>query len=143
WLVKAEKPCVFASKAGRNPESVAELVRLAELLALPVMDTDRVDRLNFPTTHPLYGTGPDSKDADVLLIIENPMPFMPPMESPRAEAKIAWIDVDPDQWFYKTMKYHDDLWQAVPAVTALRAIHDAETQLLTRPDMNRIAGRKT
>src|SRR5687768_113474 len=40
WLVKAENPCVFASKAGRNPESVAELVRLAELLALPVTDTD-------------------------------------------------------------------------------------------------------
>ena len=44
WLVKAENPCIFASKSGRDPQSVAELVRLAELLALPVMDTDRVDR---------------------------------------------------------------------------------------------------
>jgi acetolactate synthase-1/2/3 large subunit len=106
------------------------------------MDTDRVDRLNFPTTHPLYGTGPESKDADVLLVIENPMPFMPPMESPRAEAKIAWIDVDPVQSRYKTMEYHADLWLPVPAMTALRAIHDAATQMLSRTDMTRIADRK-
>src|SRR5262249_9296197 len=59
WLIKANNPCVYTAKSGRNPESVAELVRLAELLALPVMDTDRVDRLNFPTTHPFYGTGPE------------------------------------------------------------------------------------
>jgi acetolactate synthase-1/2/3 large subunit len=142
WLVRSENPCIFGSKAGRNPESVGELIRLAELLALPVMDTDRVDRLNFPTTHPLYGTGPESKDADVLLVIENPIPFMPPMDSPSAEAKIAWIDVDPVQSRYKTMEYHADLWLPVPAVTALRAIHDAATQMLTRTDINRISDRR-
>lgn len=32
-------------------------MQLADLLALPVMET-MTDRLNFPTTHPLYGTGP-------------------------------------------------------------------------------------
>ncbi|MGH8597534.1 MAG: thiamine pyrophosphate-binding protein, partial [Gammaproteobacteria bacterium] len=142
WLVKSKNPCVYSSKSGRDPHSVAELVQLAELLALPVMDTDRVDRLNFPTTHPFYGTGPESKDADVLLVVENPMPFMPPMESPKADAKIAWIDVDPVQSRYKTMEYHADLWLAVPAVTALRAIHDAATRMLTQSDMSRIAERK-
>ena len=70
------------------------------------------------------------------------MPFMPPMESPRAEAKIAWIDVDPVQSRYKTMEYHADLWLPVPAVTALRAIYDAATPILSRTDMSRIAGRK-
>ncbi len=69
WLIEARNPCIYAGTAGRNPESVAEIVRLAELLALPVMDTDRVDRLNFPTIHPLYGTGPDVKDADALLLL--------------------------------------------------------------------------
>jgi acetolactate synthase-1/2/3 large subunit len=119
------------------------LVRLAELLALPVMDTDRVDRLNFPTTHPLYGTGPEPKDADVLLVLENPVPFLPPQESPRAESKIVWVDVDPVQSRYKTMEYHADLWLPVPAVTAARAIHDAATAMLTRTDMSRIAERRT
>jgi acetolactate synthase I/II/III large subunit len=142
WLVKANNPCVYTAKSGRNPESVAELVRLAELLALPVMDTDRVDRLNFPTTHPLYGTGPEPKDADVLLILENPVPFMPPQEGPGPDSKIAWVDVDPVQSRYKTMEYHADLWLPVPAFTAARAIHDAAEGLLTQGDLRRIADRR-
>jgi acetolactate synthase I/II/III large subunit len=142
WLVKANNPCVYTAKSGRNPESVAELVRLAELLALPVKDTDRVDRLNFPTTHPFYGTGPEPKDADVLLILENPVPFMPPQEGPGPDRKIAWIDVDPVQSRYKTMEYHADLWLPVPTVTAVRAIHDAAEGLLTQSDLRRIADRR-
>ena len=58
WLVKAENPCISAGKSGRNPESVEALVRLAELLAHARAWTARGDRLNFPHTHPLYGTGP-------------------------------------------------------------------------------------
>ena len=143
WLIKANNPCVYTAKSGRNPESVAELVRLAELLALPVMDTDRVDRLNFPTTHPFYGTGPEPRDADVLLILENPVPFMPPQEGPGIDSKIVWVDVDPVQSRYKTMEYHADLWLAVPAVTALRAIQDAAEGLLTHSDLRRITDRRT
>ncbi len=142
WLVKANNPCIYTAKSGRNPESVAELVKVAELLALPVMDTDRVDRLNFPTTHPLFGTGPEPKDADVLLILENPVPFMPPQEGPGPDSKIAWVDVDPVQSRYKTMEYHADLWLPVPAVTALRAIHDAAEGMLTQSDLRRIADRR-
>jgi acetolactate synthase-1/2/3 large subunit len=142
WLIKANNPCIYTAKSGRNPESVAELVKVAELLALPVMDTDRVDRLNFPTTHPLFGTGPEPKDADVLLILENPVPFMPPQEGPGPNSKIAWVDVDPVQSRYKTMEYHADLWLPVPAVTALRAIHDAAEGMLTQSDLRRIADRR-
>ncbi len=143
WLIKADNPCIYTAKSGRNPDSVVELVRLAELLALPVMDTDRADRLNFPTTHPLYGTGPEPKDADVLLILETPVPFMPPMEAPSPEAKIVWVDVDPVQSRYKTMEYHADLWLPVVTSTAARAIHDAATSMLTRSDMSRISDRRT
>ncbi|MGH7773302.1 MAG: thiamine pyrophosphate-requiring protein [Candidatus Binatia bacterium] len=142
WLIRADNPCIYTAKSGRNPDSVAELVRLAELLALPVMDTNRVDRLNFPTTHPLYGTGPQPKDADVLLIFESPVPFMPPLEAPSPHAKIVWVDVDPVQSRYKTMEYHADLWLPVVTSTAARAIHDAATGMLTQSDMSRISDRR-
>ena len=49
---------------------------MAELLALPVLDMDRLNRLNFPTTHALYGTGPEAKDADVLLMLEPLVPYI-------------------------------------------------------------------
>ena len=65
---------VFALRSSRDPEAVLELVRLAELLAIPVMESTNADRLNFPMTHWAYGTGPAAKDADVLLVMEDVVP---------------------------------------------------------------------
>ncbi|MPZ15181.1 MAG: thiamine pyrophosphate-requiring protein [Chloroflexi bacterium] len=142
WLIEASDPCIYTAHSGRNPGSVAELVRLAELLAVPVM-ADRVSStLTFPSTHPLFGTGPAPKDADALLIIESPVPFIPPEGSPRPGAKIAWVDVDPVQSRFKTMEYRADLWLPVDAGCAARAIYDAATGMLSRSDLSRIADRR-
>jgi acetolactate synthase-1/2/3 large subunit len=142
WLIKANNPCIYTGKSGRDPESVEPLVRLAELLALPVMDTGRVDRLNFPMNHFLYGTGPEPKDADVILIMETPVPFIPPKGCPKPDAKIVWVDVDPVQSRYKTMEYRADLWLPVSVASAACSIYEAATAMLTRSDMTRIAERR-
>ena len=141
WLIKANNPCIYVAKSGRNPESVEALVRLAELLALPVMET-QTDKMNFPTTHPLYGTGPSAKDADALLVIESPAAFVPGRGSPSADAKIIWVDVDAVQSRYKTMEHRADMWLAVSVAGAAQAIYDAATGLLTQSDMSRIADRR-
>jgi acetolactate synthase-1/2/3 large subunit len=142
WLLDADNPCIYTAKSGRNPESVDALVRLAELLALPVMDTARLDRLNFPTTHPLYGTGPAPKDADAMLIIEAPVPFSPPSGSPKPDAKIVWVDVDPVQSRYRTMEFRSDMWLPVSAAGAADAIREAAEKLMTPAHRSRIADRR-
>ena len=142
WLIKANNPCIYVAKSGRNPESVEALVRLAELLALPVMET-QTDKMNFPTTHPLYGTGPSAKDADALLVIESPAAFVPGRGSPSADAKIIWVDVDAVQSRYKTMEHRADMWLPVSVAGAAQAIYDAATGLLTTSDMSRIADRRS
>ena len=142
WLIKAHNPCIYVASSGRNPGSIEALIRLAELLAVPVMDTNRTDRLNFPTTHPLYGAGPSSQDADVLLVIEAPVPYMPPAGSPRPDAKIAWVDPDPVQSRYKTMEFRADLWLPVTGEAAARAIYEAATGMLSKSDLDRIADRR-
>jgi acetolactate synthase-1/2/3 large subunit len=141
WLIQAENPLLCLAKSGRNPESVESLVRLAELLALPV-DEHHTDRLNFPTTHPLFGTGPAPEDADALLVIESPTPFSPGSDSPKADAKIVWVDLDPVQSRYKTMEYRADLWLPVSASGAAQAIFEAAASMLTASDMSRIADRR-
>jgi acetolactate synthase-1/2/3 large subunit len=143
WLIRADNPCIYPTKAGRNPEAMEELVRLAELLAVPVMDAGRRDRLCFPTAHPLFGTGPAPRDADAVLVVENTTPFIPPHASPRPNAKVVWIDPDPVQSRYKTMEYQADLWLPVTAAAGVRAIYEAATGLLTQSDMNRIADRRS
>ncbi len=142
WLIKANNPVMCLSKSGRNPESVEHIVRLAELLALPVTE-NQSDRLNFPTTHSLFGTGPAPKDADALLVIESPVPFSPGLDSPQADAKIVWVDIDPVQSRYKTMEQRADMWLPVSASGAAQAIYEAATNMLTASDMSRIADRRT
>ncbi len=50
-LVGARSPLIIADFLGRNPKSVASLIELAELLAIPVID--KGNRFNFPSNHPL------------------------------------------------------------------------------------------
>src|SRR5262249_8066181 len=68
-LVAAENPLIIAGRSARTPNGVKLLVELAELLQVPVMD--RRLRMNFPTRHPLYGTG-SLAAADVILALEVP-----------------------------------------------------------------------
>ena len=141
WLIKADNPLLCLAKSGRNPESVEHVVRLAELLALPVAE-GHTDRLNFPTTHPLFGTGPAPRDADALLVMESPIPYSPGIDSPQSSAKVIWVDVDPVFSRYKTMEHRADLWLPVSTAGAAQAIYEAATSLLTAGDISRIADRR-
>ncbi len=71
WLIDAEHPVVLADYVGRNPEAVHSLVRLAESLALPVIDLG--SRFNFPNTHALDLAGAEADllpQADVVLALD-------------------------------------------------------------------------
>jgi acetolactate synthase-1/2/3 large subunit len=142
WLIEARNPVIITGHSGRNPESVEALVRLAELLALPVMDSSRTNRMNFPASHPLFGTGPRPQDADAILVCEALVPFMPPREWPQQDAKIAWVDVDPVQSRYKTMEFDADLWIPAPTEAAANAIYEAAASRLSKSDLSRIEERR-
>jgi len=68
-LVAAEDPVIIAGRAARTPAGLKLLVELAELLQAPVQD--RRFRMNFPSSHPLYGGG-NIATADVILALEVP-----------------------------------------------------------------------
>lgn len=71
WLAEAANPVVLADYVGRNPSAVSSLVRLADALALPVIDLG--SRMNFPNTHPLDLTGAEDEllaEADCVLALD-------------------------------------------------------------------------
>src|SRR5437867_11383444 len=68
-LVAAENPLIVTGRSARTPKGMQLLVELAELLQAPVID--RRQRMNFPTRHPLYGSG-SLAAADVVLGLEVP-----------------------------------------------------------------------
>lgn len=53
-LVAAENPVLIAGRSARTPAGLAHLLELAETLQIPVID--QMDRMNFPTRHPLNQT---------------------------------------------------------------------------------------
>ena len=75
-LVKAQNPFVLVARSGRNPATVPALVRLCELIALPVAQSGLRAYQCFPLNHPLYMSGASLKDADVVLALDVDIPWL-------------------------------------------------------------------
>jgi acetolactate synthase I/II/III large subunit len=70
-LVAAENPVLIAGRACHTPAGMTYLMELAETLQIPVID--QMDRMNFPTRHPLNQTERGRElvaNADVILGLE-------------------------------------------------------------------------
>jgi acetolactate synthase-1/2/3 large subunit len=117
--------------SGRNLDSVASLVALAETLGARVLTSDI--RVNFPNTHPLAallsptaGFGnPLLGKADVILAIDYDMHYASPPSPSMPNVKILHIDIDTAKkgmplWGKKPdIQLKADSSQAIPALTAI------------------------
>jgi acetolactate synthase-1/2/3 large subunit len=125
-LLAARRPLLVTSFLGRNPTAVAELVALARRLGMGVLESVP-SALNFPTDDPLYmgnqwnqpRQNPVLADADVVLVVDSDVPWIPTVSHPAPTARIYHIDVDP-------LKQQMPLWY-IPARGRWRA--DAATAL--------------
>ena len=77
WLVEADNPVILTDFICRNPQAAESLVELAELLAIPVLDSGY--RINLLPNHPLNVTGAGREiveQADVVLALDAPDTFV-------------------------------------------------------------------
>jgi len=96
WLIEAERPLILTAYAGRHPEAVAPLTRLAEALAASVVETRH--RLNFPSSHPLhvgFSPFPYAAQADCILILDHDVPWVHGDGKPAPDCHIIHLDIDP------------------------------------------------
>jgi acetolactate synthase I/II/III large subunit len=70
-LVNAEFPVLAVERAARTAKGLQYIIELAELLQSPVVDT--IQRMNFPSRHPLSAEGNVMRQADVVLALEQPL----------------------------------------------------------------------
>ena len=97
-LLAAERPVIVTGRLGRKPEAARSLARLAELAGVPVVS--RPESVNIPTSHAMR-VGPDARadalvrNADLLVIIDCDVPWIPRSVTPSPEATILQIDSDP------------------------------------------------
>lgn len=131
WLADAEWPVLITGRTGRDPGSVKELVALCDLIGLPVIDSR--EYLNLPSDHACYVR--DAKRiagvlerADLVLVIDSEVPWVPLVSAPSEDARVVQIDMDPvklsmPSWgFSVDLPIQADSAKALPQlIEALRA----------------------
>jgi acetolactate synthase-1/2/3 large subunit len=142
-LVRSENPLVLTATTGRTREGFAGLLRLAELLALPVVE--RRERNNFPTRHVLHqGFQPGSlvEAADLILVLDHDVPYIPTQCRPRADAAIVQIDLDPIKERIPLWSFPVSLPIRADTSRALERMADYASDLLTDAVRQRIEARR-
>jgi acetolactate synthase-1/2/3 large subunit len=145
-IAGAKRPLIVTSYLGRNPAAVAELTRLSRNFAIGVLES-APSAMNFPHDDALYlgaywnepTQNPALAAADVVLVVDSDVPWIPLVNAPSPEASVFHIDVDP-------LKETIPLWDIkarrsarADAALALRQIGEA---LARAPDAARIAERR-
>jgi len=119
-LAGARRPLIVTSYVGRDPDAVGEFVRLCDALGIGVLESVP-NAMNFPADHPLYlgnqwnqpRQNPALAEADVILVIDSDVPWIPAASRPAEGTVIHHIDVDP-------LKQQMPLWY-IGAKTSFRA----------------------
>ncbi|MGH8692238.1 MAG: thiamine pyrophosphate-dependent enzyme, partial [Burkholderiales bacterium] len=96
-LGAAQHPLLITASGGRTLESARAIELLAQTLAVPVVHY-RPRHLALSTEHPMHcGWDPHAllKEADVVLVVECDVPWIPKEGKPRAEAKVIHVGPDP------------------------------------------------
>lgn len=128
-LMSAAEPLVITGYSGRNHNAVKALVDLATTVkGLRVLDTGGSD-MCFPADHPAwlglrYGVDESIKTADVILVLDCDVPWIPTQCKPRKDTLIFQIDVDalkqqmPVHYIYAIARYRVDAETALLQITA-------------------------
>jgi acetolactate synthase-1/2/3 large subunit len=126
-IAKAEFPLIVTSSGGRTPEAFAALAALAEEFALPVVQSEARD-INIPTSHPMhlgFDVGTLLPKADVVVVLEAPVPWVPRAVTPRRDATIIHIAADPLETKYPFREFETDLLITGEATVTLPVLHEA------------------
>jgi acetolactate synthase-1/2/3 large subunit len=110
-IARAEFPLIVTSAGGRKPAAFAELAALAEEFALPVVQSEARD-INIPTDHPMhfgFDVSALLPKADVVLVFESAVPWIPRNVTPKRDAKVIHIASDPLESKYPFREFETDL----------------------------------
>ena len=125
WIAAAARPLIITG--GADGAAVAPLSRLAERGAIPVV-THNARTIGVASNHPMhfgYEPGLLLGDADLVIVVEADVPWIPSLQSPPAGARVAHIGEDPAFLRYPMRSFPADLAITAHAETALTALDAA------------------
>ncbi len=123
-LGAARHPLLITASGGRTLESARAIEQLANTLAVPVVHY-RPRHLALSTEHPMHcGWDPHAllKEADVVLVVECDVPWIPKEGKPKPEAKVIHIGTDPLFASYPLRGFRADLALTGAVAPTLQAL---------------------
>jgi acetolactate synthase-1/2/3 large subunit len=139
----AERPLVIVGASGKTAASVTGLAHLAERFALPVVAMNP-RYMCLPWNHPMhqgFQPAPLLGDADLVIVVENDVPWIPSREHPPADCPVAHLGADPSFARYPMRSYRNDLAIAADLPATLAALDQALGRLTSAEDA-KIAARR-
>ena len=141
WIAAAERPLIVT--AALQADAVPALERLAERCAIPVV-AHGARTMCLPSSHPMhFGFEPGAllTDADLVIVIESDVPWIPHLQHPPGGCRVAHIGEDPFYVRYPMRSFPSDLAVQAGATQALDALARAVEPRLQMADA-RIAARR-
>jgi acetolactate synthase-1/2/3 large subunit len=131
WVMDAKAPLIIATYVGRHPGEAEALTAFAERFAIPVV-LSNPHYMCLPASSPMHQgflPGKLLPEADLVIVIESDVPWMPTQVSPAANARIVQMGEDPIYARYPMRSFPTDLTitaATVPALEELTAALDAK-----------------
>ncbi len=125
-IAQAERPLLITANGGRTPESSRAIARLAEEFAIGVVQY-RPRYMAISTEHPMHlGWDPHAqlKEADLVLVVDCDVPWLPRQGGPRDEAKIVHIGPDPLFARYPMRGFRTDIALTGRVAPTLDQLHE-------------------
>ena len=127
WIAAAKNPLIITGMLGQNPRDSVALAALADRYALPVVPFN-TRYFALSSNHPMFmgsAPGPLMKDADLVIVFETDVPWIPSKETPAACAKIVQIGEDPLHVRLPMRGFPSDLTIAATSLSVLEALDKA------------------
>jgi acetolactate synthase-1/2/3 large subunit len=141
WIVAAERPLIVT--ATLPAQAVPALAFLAERCAIPVV-THNPRSVCLPSSHPMhFGFEPGAllADADLVIVLEADVPWIPHLQHPPAGCRVAHVGEDPFFVRYPMRSFPSDLAVQAGPTQALEALIAAVEKRAQMADA-RIAARR-
>jgi acetolactate synthase-1/2/3 large subunit len=128
-IAEADRPLLITAKTGRHPGGFAAVTRLADLTGIRVFDQFESGCLNIATSHPMRvrsaGAAPRHIEAaDLIIVAECDVPWIPKFTRPGADAVIVQIDADPLRTNIPLWAFPADVSVAADGATVLGEVAD-------------------
>ncbi len=126
WIAQAKNPVIITGMLGKDPRDAIALETLVDRWAIPVIPYN-TRYFAIGAENPMFqgsAPGPLLAEADLVIVFETDVPWLPSKEAPPANAKIVQIGEDPLHARLPMRGFPSDMTIAATCLSVLEALNE-------------------